>query len=77
MLLEPLEIRPATENRQLSMAGVHLDVELLLDYVNDYAIRVARSTAPGSEEKSCVWWASGPRLVSAKVPVCCHSNKPH
>lgn len=77
MLLESLEIRPARENRQLSMASVHLDLELLLDYGNDYAIRVSLSTAPGSEEKSCVWWPSGPRLVSAKVLVCCHSNKPH
>lgn len=49
------------------MASVHLDLELLLDYVNDQAIRVSLSTTSGSEEKSSVWWASGPRLVSGKV----------
>lgn len=66
MLLEPLEIRPAKENRQLSVTSVQLDLELLLDYVNDYAIRVSRPTAPGSEEELCDCWASGPGLVSAK-----------
>lgn len=67
MLLEPLEIQPARKNRQLSMASVHSDLELLLDYVNDHAITVSLSTASGSEKKPCVWWASGPGLVSAKV----------
>lgn len=66
MLFKPLEIRPEKGNRQLSVTSEQLDLELLLDYVNDYAIRVFWPTALGSEEKLCGCWASGPGLVSAK-----------